>query len=123
VILVLTDPVSVTYDGSAKTLPRVSAARRGTVYRTADNEFVMTITDLSARDGRYGTEVKLSRNLPDPTSGNVFDDYRKITNSFGFIIAFDPTRAEASDNLPKLRTALDSFVNSTMLNRLISGEK
>jgi len=119
----LTDPLSVTYDGNTKSLPRVNAGRRGTVYRAADGEFVMRITDLSTRDGAYGTEIKLSRRIPDPTSTNVFDDYRDITNSFGFVIAFDPTRSEASVDLPRLRTALDSFVNSTMLNRLIAGEK
>jgi len=120
---ILTDPLSVTYDGNAKSLPRISAGRGGTVYKTADGEFVMSITDLSKRNGAFGTEIKLSRRLPDPTSGNVFDDYRDVTNSFGIVIAFDPTRSEASDNLPKLRTALDSFVNSAMLNRLIAGEK
>jgi len=119
----LTDPLSVTYDGNAKTLPRVNAARRGTVYKTADGEFTMSIVDLSTRNGAFGTEIKLSRRLPDPTSGNVFDDYRDVTNSFGFVLAFDPTRSEASVDLPKLRTALDSFVNAAMLNRLVAGEK
>lgn len=119
----LSDPLSVTYDGNAKSLPRVSAGRGGAVYKTADGEFTMSIVDLSTRNGAFGTEIKLSRRLPDPTSGNVFDDYRDVTNSFGFVLSFDPTRSEASDNLPKLRTALDSFVSGAILNRLIANEK
>jgi hypothetical protein len=120
----LTDPVSVTYDGNAKSLPRIASGRRGTIYATGDGEFLVSIRDLSTLPGgRHGSEITLTRVLPDPTPANVFDDFRRITNTFGFVISFDPTRAEASDNLPKLRTALDSFVNSTMLNRLIAGER
>lgn len=82
--------------------------------------------DLSvdkAAGGRNGALIVLTRRLTDPTPSNVFDDWREVQNQFGFWITFDPTRAEASDNIPKLRTALDSFVNTTMLNRLIAGEK
>lgn len=119
-----TDPLAITYDGSAKSLPRVSAGRKGTIYSTADGEFVVSFTDLSTvAGGRNGVQVTLARTLPDPTPADVFNDYRRIVNTFGVIIGFDPTRAEASDNLPKLRTALDSFVSGTVLNRLISGEK
>lgn len=91
---------------------------------TADGEFVMTITNLSmnSKGGATRREIVLSRVLPDPTPADVFNDYRRITNSFGFVIGFDPTRAEAADNLPKLRTAMDSFVSAPMLNRLIAGE-
>jgi hypothetical protein len=123
VIDILTDPLSVTYDGNAKSLVRVSAGRKGTVYKTADDQFEMSISDLSTRNGLHGCEIVLTRVLPDPTPVNVFDDYRWIRNRFGYVISFDPTRAETSVDLPRLRTALDSFVTGTVLNRLISGEK
>jgi len=118
-----TDPLSLTYDGSAKSLPRVSAARAGTAYATSNGEFEMKVSDLSRlRGGRHGCEILLTRVVPDPTPADF--ESRLITNSFGFVIGFDPqTRTEASDNLPKLRAALDSFVTSTVLNRLIAGEK
>lgn len=119
----LTDPLSVTYDGNSKSLPRVSSGGRGTVYRTADEEFEMSISDLSTRNGFNGCEIILARRLPDPTPVNVFDDYRWIHNRFGYVISYDSTRAETSVDLPRLRTALDSFVSSTVLNRLIAREK
>lgn len=125
VVHVLTDPVSVTYDGNAKSLPRVSSGRKGTIYKTGDDEFTMSIVDLSTTPGGFGgCEIVLARRIPDPTPANVFDDYRWLTNRFGYVISFDPkTRAEASDNLPKLRSALNSFVDSAMLNRLVAGER
>lgn len=66
----------------------------------------------------------LSRYLPDPTPADVFNDYRSIANRFGYVIGFDPsTRAESSVDVPRLRTALDSFVSGAVLTRLIAGEK
>jgi len=114
----------VTYNGSSKSLPRTGAGRNGHQYRTADGEFEFTISDSpKSRDGSIGRTVVLSRRLPDPTPGNSFDDYRFIKNSFGILVGFDVTRAETSVDIPLLRTALLNFCDTTMLNRIISGEK
>jgi hypothetical protein len=119
----LTDPLSVTYNGSAKSLPRVSAGPSGTTYRTADGEFRVNIRKTPvSRDGGDSVSIELSRRLPDPTPSDVFDDYRNIRNSFAITYSFDPTRAEASVDLPRLRTALLAFVDSTLESRLIAGE-
>jgi len=122
---VLTDPLSVTYNGSAKSLPRVSLDARGSVYRSADGEFEISISKfLPPRYGISGSGIFLARRLPDPTPSNVFDDYRVIYNTFGITYGFDTnTRAEASVDLPRLRTALLSFVDSTLEGRLVAGEK
>lgn len=119
------DPLSVTYNGSGISLSRVSASRGAARYKTADGEFEMRISDTPwQRGGLPGVAIELARVIPDPTPTNHFDDYRMITNAFAFSIRFDPTtRAEASVDLPRLRTALDSFVTSTVLNRLVQGEK
>jgi len=120
----LTDPLAVTFDGSAKSLPRVSAKATRTVYRTADGEFEVVISSSPIqRDGSNGLSVMLYRKLPDPTPTNVFDDYRMVRNGFGLSYSFDPTRAGLSVDLPLLRTALLSLVDSTLQGRLISGEK
>jgi len=121
-----TDPFSVTYAGSSKTLPRVSVGSSGSRYRTADREFEISISDspiYQLRDGREWRSIMLSRTLPDPTPADAFDAMRVITNTFGVVYAFDPTRAEASDNLPKLRTALDSVLTGAFEARLWTGEK
>jgi hypothetical protein len=118
------DPLAVTYNSSAKSLPRVSAGPSGTVYRTADGEFEVSISNHSvARDGSQ-VSIQLARRLPDPTPSNVFDDYRSIKNSFTLSYGFDLlTKAEASVDIPLLRSALLSFVDTTLQGRLIAGEK
>lgn len=120
----LSDPLAVTYNGSAKSLPRTSAGSNGTVYRTADREFEIHIKNLPVTgDGRSGVEISMTRVLPDPTPADVFDDYRFVKNTFSVSYSFDRTRAEASVDLPRLRTALLAFVDSAMEARLIGGEK
>jgi len=65
---VFTDPLSVTYNGSSKSLPRVSVGPNGVRYRTADGEF--TVVNRRVTDRRSGltyVSVKLMRSIPDPT--------------------------------------------------------
>lgn len=120
----LADPLAVTYDGSAKSLPRTSAGLRQAVYRTADGEFEVRISNTpTARNGGQSVSIELTRQIPDPTPTNAFDAYREIRNGFGLTYTFDTTRSEASVDLPRLRTALLAFVDTTLAGRLISGEK
>jgi hypothetical protein len=121
-----TDPLAVTYDGSAKSLPRVGVGPNGSVYRTADSEFEITISNGFPKARKRGGArfVVMNRYLPDPTPSNVFDDYREIRNGFGYFYTFDPdTRAEVSVDIPRLRTALDSWMTPTFQSRVISGEQ
>lgn len=84
----------------------------------------MKISDFpKQRDGSLGRTIVLSRMLPDPTSSNVFDDYREIRNSFALSFGFDPTRANTSVDIPLLRTALLALVDATLQGRIIGGEK
>jgi hypothetical protein len=120
----LTDPLSVTYNGSAKSLPRVGMTKDASRYRTADGEFEVFIASNSpGKSGKRLVSVRLARTIPDPTPSNSFDDYREIVNSFAIYYGFDVTRDEASVDLPRLRTALLNWVDSTLEGRLISGEK
>jgi len=119
-----TDPLSVTYSGSAKSLPRVRASSEGATYRTADGEFEVIISDLPPIvAGREFRLISLGRVLPDLTPTDVFDTYREIKNTFGYFYQFDSTRAGLSSDIGNIRTALDSFVTSTYQGRIISGEK
>jgi len=118
------DPLSVTYNSSAKSLPRVGSSLSRSTYRTADNEFEVLIKNSSSpKDGRTFVTIEMARTLPDPTAGDVFDDFRVIRNSFGISMGFDLTRAETSVDVPRLRTALLALVDSTFQSRLIGGEK
>lgn len=120
-----TDPLAVTYDGSAKSLPRVSASTNGTVYRTADSTFEIRISNGGKpRDGIARRSISLSRKIPDPTPSDVFDNvYREIRNGFVITYFFDAeTRAEVSVDIPLLRTSLLNHVDTTFQSRLLSGE-
>jgi hypothetical protein len=76
------------------------------------------------RDGSIVREISLSRMLPDPTPADVFNDYREIKNSVKLSFSFDSsTRAEASVDIPLLRTALLAHVDSTLQGRIIAGEQ
>jgi hypothetical protein len=118
-----TDPLAFTYDGNAKSLPRVSASANGTIYRTADGEFEVRISSVTTPRNGNKVSVRMTRKLPDPTPSNVFDDYRAIENSYTLSIEFDSSRAESSVDIPRLRTALLALVDSTFQSRLMSGEK
>lgn len=121
-----TDPLAVTYDGSAKSLPRISSAKNSTRYRTADGEFEVLISSYSPPRGveaAITSQIELVRRLPDPTPGNVFDDYRMVRNAFGLTYTLDLSRAEASVDIPRLRTALLALVDSSFQTRLMGGEK
>lgn len=120
----LTDPLAVTFDGSAKSLPRVSAGPSGTVYRTADGEFEIKISDFSMpRDGRNGVTIMLTRELPDPTPSDKFDPYRSVKNSFSLSYVYEDSRPNTSVDIPLLRTALLNLVDTALQNRLIGKEK
>jgi len=119
---VLTDPLSVTYNAVAKSLPRVGVSDDQSFYKTADGEFEVVTSSFTNADGVEHREITLARRLPDATPSNAFDAYREIRNVFGLSYSFDSTRAEASIDIPLLRTALLAFVDSTLQGRLIAGE-
>jgi len=120
----LSDPLAVTYDGNAKSLPRVSLGNNRSVYRTADGEFEITISGSpSGSIGQNVRSISLARILPDPTPTDVFDDYRKVRNEITVSYSFDSSRAETSVDIPRLRTALLALVDSTLQGRIIGGEK
>jgi hypothetical protein len=121
---VLSDPLAVTYNGSAKSLPRTSANSYRTVYRTADGEFEVQISNSpTSGNGLITRSIELSRILPDPTPSNVFDDFRRIANVFGLSYRFEPHRPETSVDLPRLRTALLALCDSSFEARIVGGEK
>jgi len=119
----LTDPLSVNYDGTVRSLPRVSVSGSGSIYRTADSELEIKISSSTTRSGLELRSISLSRLLPDPTPADVFDAYRAIKNTFMYSYMFNSNRAGLSDDLPKIRVALQSFVDSTLQGRIIGGEK
>lgn len=123
----LTDPMSITIGGSAKTLPRAGGyvpgiARRlsQTNYRDSTDEYFARITQSVRADGGMLAEFILGRTTPDPDP-DPFLGYRG-TNYVGLVVSAELARISTGTDIPLLRTALNTFVDSTMLNRLIGGE-
>jgi hypothetical protein len=117
-----TDPITVTYDGTAYSLPRTGISKHESFYRTADGTLGLGITSSYGRAGRRTAGIRLQRRLPDPTPADVFDNYRDIINAVSIGYQFDTTRAGLSD-IPLLRTALLALVDTTFQSRVISEEK
>jgi len=114
----LSDPIAITYDGAAKTLPRASGASPSvrkvlgvSYYRTADGQHVAKTTRSQLSDQSFRTEILLSR----------YDSVEGTTNSVGLI--FDTNHmGENPGDIAKLRAALDSFVTPAIATRLSAGE-
>lgn len=120
----LPDPLVFTYDGVSKSLPRTNVTKTMTRYETPDGDLRIKIWRSPAADdtGRTFVRITCERRTPDPTPSDVFDPYRDIINSFELGFCVDKTRHEADTVLPLLRSALTTFVDTTMMNRLIAGE-
>jgi len=120
---VFTDPFSVTYNGTAYSLPRTGTTKQESFYKTADGVLAINVRNSTGRAGSRLAVIELSRRLPDPTPTDVFDPYREIINGFSIGFRTDVTLASASSDIPLLRTALLALVDSTLQGRLIGGEK
>lgn len=126
----LPDPLSITYNGSAKSLPRAAFEQTGVSrlvnsqsYVTSNGEFAVTTAAYAVGKNDVRVEILLHRILPDSDT-NPFNGINGegFGNSFGFVLVMNKYRYETATDLPLLRTALSSFVDSTLLSRLIGGE-
>lgn len=121
----LTDPLVVTYNSVAKTLPRVSLGKSGASYKTADGEFEIYISKTPPQTATWEDRVyfEMARILPDPTPSDVFDAFRRVRNTFGITYCTDTSRGSTSVDVPLLRSAVLAFVDTTLQGRLIGGER
>lgn len=126
----LSDPLSVTYNGSAKSLPRTGGSTRGvkkvlanSVYNTADGEFTVRTVHSLMGDGGHRMEITLSRRVPDPDSDPLTGATSSVwTNSVGLVYEFNDSHYQTNTDIPLLQTALLSLVDSTLRGRLLGGE-
>jgi hypothetical protein len=124
----LTDPVTVTYSGSPKSLARAAGTIPGvtkvlgrSAYRTADGEFTLHLENSLRADGSSRSEVLLGRTMLDPDSpfqGN----YNLWANRVGLIFEANSLRVNTSTDVSLIRASLDSLVNTALTGRLIGGE-
>jgi hypothetical protein len=128
----LTDPLAITYNAVAKSLPRASRVRPGmrkvlqsTTYGTNDGEFSL-FNEFSVLGNVNGFNMRqafigLSRSAPD-TDSDPFNSKAAPPNLFGLLYQFPEMEINTSVDIPRLRTALLALVDSTLEGRLINGE-
>jgi hypothetical protein len=125
----LPDPLSVTYNSVAKSIPRASAFKVGPrkrigigTYVTADQEFSVFTTQDLLSDKSQRAEILLGRSAPDPDSNPFTDSYSALPNRFGLVYETNSLKYASATDIPLLRSALLSLVNTAFELRLIGGE-
>lgn len=125
----LSDPMSVTYNGVVKTLPRVSLAGRkgvskhigGSQYRSADGEFSVYVDRYSMGDSVDKIEIILERvELDNGVMSDGITPYRP--NRFGFVYEVNHDQVNTITDLNHLQLALSTFVSDAIELRLLGGE-
>lgn len=124
----LTDPLAITYSGSGKSLARVAGFKPGFArtiaaqrYGTPDGEFEAFVSQHTMGGGILRSELMLSRTAQDPDSPFVgrWDPY---ANRFGVCFEYNAARYYTAVDVPLLRTAVLSLVDSALQGRLLGGE-
>jgi hypothetical protein len=118
------DPLGITYNAVAKSLPRASRSQPGirkvlghASYQTNDGEFYANTTRSLMSDGYLKSEITLGRQVPDTTE--PITSYR---NEFGFVYYMNPTLYVSTVDIGRLRTALSTLVDASFEARIIGGE-
>jgi hypothetical protein len=126
---VFTDPLSVTYNSVVKTLPRVSGnyylnpkrVLATSKYATSDGEFSVFIRQSLLEDRCFLADISLGRVTPDDidpeTSPNGI-----FPNRVGLQFVTNEAHFASSVDIPLLRSALLTLVDSSFQTRLIGGE-
>lgn len=117
------DPLSITYNGSPVSLPRVGVDNDRSKYESSDRQFSVEIEKSRRADGTITREVKLTRVSPDSTPADAFDPYRRIPNGVSLVFTTDEFNSFSSTDLPLLRTALLALVDTTFQGRILGDEK
>jgi hypothetical protein len=120
----LSDPLSVTYDGDSVSLVRINQANGSSTYVAPDDYLRLDINrSATAVAGVERCEILLTKIIPDDSPEDPFDEnWRPIPNSFGIVIEVNSNRFATATDVPLLRTALLALVDSTLQGRLIGGE-
>jgi hypothetical protein len=124
----LTDPVTVVYSGSSKSLARAAGTIPGvvkvmgrSVYKTADGEYSLHVENARRADGSSRAEILLGRTMLDPDSPFV-GNYNLWSNRVGLIFESNDLKVNTNTDIGLLRASLLTLVDSTLQGRLIGGE-
>lgn len=117
----LSEPLSITYDGVAKSLARTQFASDKTpsAFVASNNEFRMIMSEIQQGDSNR-VEVILERAVVDTDPDN---GYQYLPNRFGVVYEFNRSQYNTATDIPLLRSALLAFLDTTVQGRILAGEK
>jgi hypothetical protein len=92
------------------------------LFGSSDGEFQMFMSEAELGGNMRRFEVLLERTQQDP-DGPFTGSYFSLPNRFGFVYEINPFRYNTSTDIPLLRTALNTLVDSTFQGRILGGEK
>lgn len=125
----LADPLVVTYNGSSKTLPRASRFVPGVAkllgrssYGTADGEFVAQSSASLMSDGTTRSEILLGRIQQDDDANPFTGGWTSVPNYFGMVYVCNRYKLNSAVDIPLLRTALGSYLTTSVELKLMNGE-
>lgn len=126
----LSDPISITFDGNAVSLPRAIGAQRAGIkriisasqYSVANGEFTMIIQHSELGDGMRRAEVLLERTVQDGDSNPFTGDWKRLPNRFGVVFETNNLFYNTDIDIPDLRAALLAFLTDPISDRIMGGE-
>lgn len=110
------DPITITVNGSAKTLARIETKGTSSIYRTQDGLFTLSISHQITAKGRIRTLVRFDEKKLVDVDDNLFD-----TMSEQRIIDRPEVGWSATDILNHI-TGLEAWTDSTVVGKLIGME-
>lgn len=124
----LSDPLVISNGTQSITMPRSSGSKPGarrmlgqSTYSTPDGEYRLFVRRDHISDDSFRVEVLLEKNQLDP-NGPFVGNHHSLPNRFGFVIETNDLFYNSKSDVASLRGLLSSFVDDTIINRLIGGE-
>jgi hypothetical protein len=121
----LSEPLSITYDGAAKSFNRIAFANEkegsASQFVTSDGQFDVFIRQTDQGQMlRY--EVSLGRRQLDNDANPFTGNWSDLPNRVGLVFEVNRLRFNSSTDLPLLQSALLAWCDSTVRGRIVAGE-
>jgi len=114
-----TDPQSVTYNGNAKSMPKVESTGKQSVYISADGNFTMKISHQVVAGGRVRSLVRIDQRavVADPLTAD--NDYQVLTT---YMVIERPEYGFTATDVNYQVAALEGWIDSTSVGKLFGLE-
>lgn len=117
--MALSDPQTVTIDGTPVSLPNVARPGRSGIYESADGNLTLTISHVNGKRARSVVRLDRKKIVADPL---IATTNRQVSWSVQFVIdqpLYGPTDAELTSDMDGLIGLVD---NASFKARFVGGE-